>query len=397
MKLLILLSRFPYPLEKGDKLRAYNHIKYLSKKHEIILCAINTNRLHKNAISSLQLYCKKIEIINLSKLVIFINLLRAIFTKKPFQVEYFYNKKAHIKIAKLIKETNPDHIFCQLIRVSEYVKNSPGIKTIDYQDVFSKGIERRLNIAPFYIKWFLKIELKRLLKYENSIFSYFDKKIIISKPDRDLIPHPDKDAIVVIPNGVDTDYFNSSFSIHHSSFIIHKKHDLLFTGNMGYYPNVVSAIYLAKEILPEVITFHPNIKLLIAGANPHKRVRELKTGNINISGWVEDLRECYAVAKIFIAPMIIGTGLQNKLLEAMSMKIPCITSKLANEALGAINGKEIIVCETTGEYVNSILELLNNKEKHDEIANNAYNFITKNFNWNTLTGQLERVINNNDK
>ncbi|OQX72163.1 MAG: hypothetical protein B6D61_14915, partial [Bacteroidetes bacterium 4484_249] len=318
MRIFILLSRFPYPLEKGDKLRAYNQIKFLSENHEIHLCALNDTKLNDKSISALEPFCKSITVINLSKFAILLNIIKAFFKGKPLQVGYFYNAAAQKKINRLIETITPDHIYCQLIRVTEYVKNTQIKKTLDFQDVFSKGVERRSLTSPLYLKPILKSEYKRLLKYENLIFDYFDNKTIISKPDRELIPHPEKDKIEIVINGVDTGFFKP--------MKIKKEYEVVFIGNMGYPPNVNAAEYLAKEILPLVHKQKPETKLVLAGASPHANVMALKNNKVEVTGWMEDIRECYAKSKIFIAPMQIGTGLQNKLLEAMAMKIPCITS-----------------------------------------------------------------------
>lgn len=384
MKLFVLLSRVPYPHEKGDKLRAFNHIKYLSKNHEIILCALNDTKIHKDAFESLKPYCKTISIIKLSKLCIIVNILKSLFTGNPLQVGYFYSNKAGKKINALIKENNPDHIFCQLIRVTEYVKHIDIPKTLDYQDAFSKGIERRIDLSPFYMKPLLKMEYIRLKKYENHIFRYFDNKIIISYQDRDLIEHKEKDKIIVVSNGVDTGFFKPMQR--------GKKYDLLFTGNMSYIPNVISAEFLVKKILPEVKRKYPQVKLMLAGASPGCRIKALRSDNVEITGWVDDIRNCYAMSKIFIAPMQIGIGLQNKLLEAMAMQLPCITSHLANNALSAKENHEILIGSNVEEYVKHIFFLLKNKDKAHEIALNGYNFVLTNYNWEKLTEKLSHII-----
>jgi sugar transferase (PEP-CTERM/EpsH1 system associated) len=385
MRLFFILPRVPYPTEKGDKLRAFHQIKHLSKHHEIILCALNDGTLHEDAIPVLKKYVKAIHIIPISKLSIAINLVKTLFSGKPLQVGYFYNASSAKKIHALIEKYKPDHIFCQLIRVAEYVKDIPIPKTLDYQDVFSKGVERRLVTSPFYLKPFLKIEYNRLLRYEHDAFEAFDNKIIISAPDRDLIPHPDRDKIVVVANGVDADFFRPMEA--------EQEYDLVFTGNMGYPPNIKSAEFLVNEILPEVFPHKPGLRLLIAGASPHLRVMVLQSPQVDVSGWVPDMRDCYAGARIFIAPMQIGTGLQNKLLEAMAMKIPCITSPLAFQALNARDGEDILVAKTPKEYAAHILMLLDNPEKAAKIAQNGYDFVQKHFNWDTETDKINKLIN----
>ena len=384
MKLFILLPRVPYPTEKGDKLRAFNQIKQLSKHHEIILCALNDSVLHDQAIPVLTKYAKAVYILPIAKFTILVNLVKTIFTKNPLQVGYFYNKTTARKIDQLIRQHQPDHIFCQLIRVAEYVKGYNIPKTLDYQDVFSKGIERRMATSPSYMKPFLKFEYDRLLAYEHDIFSFFDNKIIISYPDRDQIPHDEREKIVVVPNGVDTDFFKP--------MSVKKDYDLVFTGNMGYPPNINAAEFLVQKILPEVIQWKPDVKLLIAGANPHLRVSVLKSANVEVTGWVPDMRECYAAAKIFIAPMQIGTGLQNKLLEAMAMQVPCITSSLANQALKAKENEEILIAQTPMEYGKCVQDLLTKPELATKIARNGYEYVHRNYSWERETTKIEELM-----
>jgi sugar transferase (PEP-CTERM/EpsH1 system associated) len=384
MKIFILLSRFPYPLEKGDKLRAYHQIRHLAKNHELHLCALNDIHIKVEHQTALDPFCKSVHIINLSKSGAAWNIFKAFISGKPLQVGYFFNNSAKKKINDLIDEIQPDHIFCQLIRVTEYVKDREISKTLDYQDVFSKGVDRRSLSAPFYMKPVLRSEYRRLLKYEHDIFSQFDHKTIISVPDRDLIPHPDKGKIEVVINGVDTDFF--------TPMEVEKEYDLVFTGNMGYPPNVNAANFLAKEILPLVQKKHPGVKVMLAGATPHPSVLSLKNKNIEVTGWVDDIRECYAKARVFIAPMQIGTGLQNKLLEAMAMKIPSITSGLANSALKATNGKEILVGNTAQDFADHIIHLLDNPDFAAEMATKGYDFVHQNYNWASATQKLENLM-----
>lgn len=384
MKIFVLLSRFPYPLEKGDKLRAFNQIKILAKNHEIHLCALNDINLKPEYLSAIQPFCKTVHIINLSKFTLAWNIFLAFISGKPLQVGYFYNRSSHRKISRLINEIKPDHIYCQLLRVAEYVRTSKIPKTLDYQDVFSKGVERRLATCPEYLKPVLKLEYKRLCRYENELFDDFDNKTIISYPDRDFIPHPERNKIVVVTNGVDTNYFKP--------LEIQKKYDLIFTGNMSYPPNVKAANFLGKEILPLLRQSFSNLKLVLAGASPHKQILELQSENIEVTGWTEDIRTFYASSRVFIAPMQIGTGLQNKLLEAMAMKIPCITTPLANKALGATDGEEILVGKTASELADHVLYLLNYPEKADQIAQKGFEFVQQNFNWESATKKLEDLI-----
>lgn len=119
----------------------------------------------------------------------------------------FLQQQKSQKIDKIIKSVNPDRIYCQLFRMAEYVRNSKIKKTIDYQDAFSKGMERRSEKAVFPVKQLMKMEANRIARYEVEIFDDFDCKTMITGIDRDLIKHPMKHEIKIVPNGVDFSKF----------------------------------------------------------------------------------------------------------------------------------------------------------------------------------------------
>ncbi|MEA3504785.1 MAG: glycosyltransferase [Bacteroidota bacterium] len=384
MKLFVLLPRVPYPIEKGDKLRAYHQLRHLAEKHEIILCALSDEEIHPDAFSELKKIVSELHIIKLTKFGSACNIVKAFFNGKPLQVGYYYNKKAHKQIKKLIEKYQPDHIYAQLVRVAEYVKKQQVSTTIDYQDVFSKNIYRRAQTEAWYKKPVFYLEAARLKRYERKVFDCFDNKTIIAEPDRVWIDHKDREQIHIIGNGVDMDFFKP--------IKIEKKYDLVFIGNMSYAPNVDSAEYLANEIIPEIHKTNPEITLTLAGASPLPRVKALATDKIKVTGWVDDIRESYAAAKIFIAPMNIGTGLQNKLLEAMAMGIPCITSVLANDSLNAIPEKDVLIGTTKQDYAQYVISLLNNPEKAKNLAKNGAAFVNKNFDWSAATSKLEKIM-----
>ncbi len=379
MKILVLTSRVPYPLDKGDKLRIYHQLKYLSSHHEVLLCALGETS-EKN-IQHLSEICS-VKTFKLNKFKTLVNLFLALFSDQPFQVKYFYQKSVHKKIKQTLTEFKPDHIYCQLIRCSEYVKNEHDIpKTLDYMDVFSKGMERRIKHSKFWLKPFVKAEYKRLLRYENLMFEYFENKTIISKQDRDYIYHKNRKEIHVISNGVDTNFFEPQEQ--------EKQFDLVFVGNLNYPPNIKACLFIVNHILP---LLSEDVKVLLSGATPSQQVLSLSSSNVEVRSWVDDIRNSYASGKIFVAPMFTGTGLQNKLLEAMSMGLPCITTSLVNNALNANSSKEIFIAENAQEFAEKITFLLSNENQKQELAQNGQKFIQQNYSWDKYNKQLEDII-----
>jgi sugar transferase (PEP-CTERM/EpsH1 system associated) len=388
MKLLYLTSRVPYPLDKGDKVRAYHQIEELSKYYEVCLFSLNDQDLHPQALTALEKICSKVVIVNLNKIELFFNLIRTFFGSKPMQVGYFHNKRSQAAFSNLVIEFKPDTVFCQLIRTAEYARGISLPKTLDYMDVFSKGIERRISKVNFLRRPFFRMEYRRLLRYEHDIFSSFNNRTIISKQDRDLIPHPSNAEIQVIPNGVDLSFF------HPLTEKPVKEFDVLFNGNMSYPPNVESVTFLVEEIMPHVWKKYPKARVLISGTDPVIRVRELASDRVSVSGWVEDVRSNFSRSRMLVAPMQLSIGLQNKLIEAMAMQVPCVTSTLANNALAAKDGAEVLVADTPEQYAARIFSLLEDEAYAASIAEKGYAFVKANYNWTQAGERLQEVILN---
>jgi sugar transferase (PEP-CTERM/EpsH1 system associated) len=381
----MLVSRIPWPLEKGDKLRAYHQLKCLAENHEVHLCCLSDSSIHPDAIVELKKITPHVHIISLNRMMIFWRMFRALFSDKPFQVHYFFQTAAQRKVIKLIQSVQPDHIYCQLIRTSEYVKNLHGFrKTIDYMDALSAGYQRRIKTAPWWQKPFVSEETRRLKNYEHLIFDYFEHQTIISEQDQQLILHPDRKKIVVIPNGIDAEFFSN----HHPK----PHYDLVFTGNMSYPPNVDCSIRIALHILPIIHKTRPDIKLLIAGANPSSEVRALASSHVKVSGWMDDIREAYISSKVFIAPMRTGSGLQNKLLEAMCMNLACITTPIAANAMKAIHQKHMLIGESDEEIAAFALNLLQDENLRTSMSTEGRNFASAHFNWRKSVETLVKVI-----
>lgn len=383
MKICMLVSRVPWPLEKGDKLRAYHQLRELCKHHEVHLMCLSDGTVDELAIDQLKKITPHVFVYRLNRFKMLIRMCVAFFSRKPFQVHYFYEHSVARKIRTRIEDIKPDFIYCQLVRCSEYVKHLHHYKkTIDYMDALSAGLKRRLPGAPWYAVPFVKEEARRLTAYEHLVFDYFEHHTIISDQDRKLIYHSQRNRVHVVPNGIDAIYFrkNSTGT---------KSVDLVFTGNMSYPPNVEGARRLALVILPLVRKVYPNVKLQIAGATPASSVLALASDSVVVTGWLDDIREAYNNARVFVAPMLSGSGMQNKLLEAMSMELPCVTTELAAAPLGVTHEKECLVGRTDEELAEGIIKLLSDDSLAKQIACAGRNYVIQHFDWAATVKILE--------
>lgn len=385
MKVLFLMYRFPYPLDRGDKLRAYYQIKHLARKHDVYLYSIVDDEYREEYQKELAPYCKEMFFHRIGKKKFYINLIKNLINGKPLQLAFAADDEIKSELKEIVSKYQIDASTVIMIRAAENLVGVDVRKTLDYQDAISIGFARRSQSLSFPRSLLYSIEAKRLAEYENYLFDQFDEKVIITEEDRKFIQHDKQSEIKIIRNGISLDYFKADKQVA-------KVYDIAFVGNMTYEPNIVSVKYMVEKIMPIVWQTHPEAKVLVAGADPVEEIRALSSEKVFVSGRLDDIRSAYNSARIFLAPMQLGTGLQNKLLEAMAMHLPVVTSALCNYALNAIEGKEILVCSSPSDYAESVVRLLDNPLYASEISENAYKFLEANFSWDSVNAEYEKII-----
>lgn len=434
--------------------------------HEIVLVALTEALISDNYLKELKPFCTTVYALRLTKLAIFNNILQNILRgiKLPFQVAYFFNAQIKKQINNIVIKEKPDHIYCHLVRMSEYVKDIADMpKTLDFMDAFGAGTQRRAAISSIFTRFLWHFEAKLMLNYEKRIAPYFNNLTIISEQDRERLPISES-LITVVGNGVDVDYFslinfekNNLETLKHNLDVLKeelalnknkskinkielinqqlelndneliddeldrikdeleaiksnsetdkaqlmlikndvnalKRYDLCFVGNLGYYSNVEAVRFLIKKIYPLLKKAKPDIKILIAGARPTTEIQYLGNENITVLGWLDDIREAYAHSRVLVAPLMHGIGQQNKILEAMAMHVPVVSTSRVNNAIGATPETEILVADTEGVFAEQILRLLQDIDLQNLMADNGRAFVEKRYSWDGATAALERLI-----
>jgi len=387
MKILVALSRFPYPKEKGDKLRAYHQLKGLATNHDIHLVSLNHEQPPKEHIEHVLGFCKTVEVVVQNRTDHILNLLAALFSFAPIQVHYFKSAQMKRVLKRVGEQEQVDVLYVQLIRLGMNIPT--GLKVprfLDYMDSFSRGMLKRVPFTKWYAKPFVRIEARRLAKYEVSIAKKFDAWSMITEADIRRFPNDIKSKTLIIPNGVGLEFF--AYGPNGRP----KDYDLIFTGNLGYHPNVQATKYLIKEILPALHRRGINPRICLAGVRPAPEIIAFKNERIEVTGYVEDMCDYLSRAKLYVAPMISGSGLQNKLLESMAMGMPTLTTPLANNALNAKPGVEIIICDSAREFADTIVELLQNPESGSIVGAQGRLYVKQNFNWEHSIQKLEKAL-----
>jgi len=389
MKILVVLPRFPYPLEKGDKLRAYHQIVELSRRHEIHLFAVSHDKVTPGQRAALEPYCRSITVVTPTRFTALFNTARNYFRSKSLQMGYWDSARARCAVKDLAKKVKPDVVYNQMVRTVPLVARLQVPKVMDFQDALSMNTERRMEQSHGLLRSILHYEFKMLRSTEYNAFKIFDALTIISETDADAIPHKRNGDIHIVRNGVDFDYFAPQPL---SPSAPQPLNTIVFCGNMQYAPNIDAARYLVNDIMPLVWQKRPEARLVLAGATPTAAVRRLAGPRVEVTGSVPDIRPYYAHSRLFIAPMRLGSGLQNKLLEAMAMGVPCVTTPIANEALGATPGTHLLVGNSPQELASHILSLLADPARAQALSAAALDYVHQNFSWPAAVQPLEDIF-----
>lgn len=384
MKISILLSRFPYPLDKGDKLRAYHFIRLLSRNHQISLITLDDTQNASSYLENLKPYCSEIHIYSLSLSRRSGNLVKTLNKKIPAQVAYFYDTAIHDKVRGVIHSFNPDVVFGQLLRVAPYLENLNRKVVLDYMDAFSHIAEKNADFSVGIKRLFWRREFKLMREYEKLTYPKFSITTIISERDKSLLNHP---GMHVISNGIDLDFFKPDKNSK-------KKFDFVFVGNLSYKPNIDCVNYILKEVFPAIQSSMPDASLLIAGKSPSKSLLNLKQKNIVVKPDLVDIREAYNSSSVLLAPIQTGAGIQNKILEAMAMGLPCVASRQVADGFGISNQNILPAGNNTHEICTLAISLLQDKNFYSRVTEQARDFVFENYSWEKSVRRLENILTN---
>lgn len=350
--LLYLCHRIPFPPDKGDKIRAFHMIEHLSSKFRVHLgCFIDdpADAVHLPALQA------RVASVGCFPLRPAAARLRALATCRPGQpllAEYFSDQRLAAWVRRTAQAHPIAHVVAFSVAMAPYadlIRDVPRI--LDMVDIDSEKFAAygRTSSWPKRLVW--AREARTLLAFERAAVARFDRTLLISDAERDhfsgLAPES-RARTFVIGNGVDLRYFAPSTDF--ARPFPAGRRTILFTGAMDYRPNIEAVTWFATNVMPRLENFRP--LFVIAGSNPASAVRALEqTGDVMVTGRVADTRPYLAHADLVIAPLLIGRGVQNKVLEAMAMARPVLASPAAATGIAGVVGRDLLVAESVAEWV----------------------------------------------
>ena len=373
-KILYLAFRFPIPANDGYKMRVYYYCKMMKELgYEVDLFFIDSKagvlEYHNNKKAAKELF-NNIYYREHTKKQKLKNAVKSILKNESLQQNHYFDIEGKKQVEELQKINKYDKVVSSYIRMFDYIKDLEGAeKIIDYTDSISYNYFDAKEKAKGLWKYIYKYEYPRVKKYEKYILENIHKAYITSPEDRDFILEGEKPKVQfsVFPQGISDEALNYS-RVNYEEDIIS------FIGQMSYYPNVDAVEYFCNEIL-EKLDFKGIF--YIVGKNPSKKVLELekKYKNVKVTGFVDDPYEILAKSKLIVAPMRLGGGIQNKVLEGMALgKVVVTFEKIVKPIIGSIHGENIISCRDTEDYIDKVNMVLNETiEYRKNIGKNSKN------------------------
>jgi polysaccharide biosynthesis protein PslH len=378
MRLLYLTHTCPYPPNKGERIRCFNILKHLSRQYEVEIIYPSFSHDHADCKAALLRYCRSVKTAYINPLLAYMRCLPGLLTKQPLTTPIFYSKK----LERLIQVASFDLVLVDCSSMARYVLDEPIPKILDFVDIDSEKWKQYATTASFPKNFIYGLEAKRLVNFEAKLCRIFDSCLVVSNTEKQLVK--DKTNVVVVANGIDLQFFTPQRKS--------SEHILTFTGAMNYRPNVDGVIYFHNEILPLIRKQIPTVKFIIAGMQPSAKIRALADDHTIVTGFVPDIREYLSKADVCVVPLRIAKGIQNKILEAMAMKVPVVATSNANNGINATDKTEIMLADSSYDFANATVRLMKDTKLRDTITKNARDFVEKNFCWERNLETLDNLI-----
>ena len=394
-ELLFLAHRIPYPPNKGDKIRSYNLLKYLSKKYRIHLGAFVDDPIDLSYTEYLEEYCQTIFLQYINPLHRRIISLKGLLNGSPLTLQYYNHPKMHQWVLSVLKEKQIENVLTFCSPMAQYVPKKIGSisrRIVDFVDVDSDKWAQYANTKTWPLNWVYQREANTLQNYERIVATDFDASIFVSSEELNLFSKmapESRDRCFYIQNGVDTEYFSPD-----KEYLNPYKDNskvLVFTGVMDYWANIDAVSWFAKKVFPGILKSIPDAEFYIVGTRPSSEVQELsKKPGITVTGSVPDVRIYLKHAAGAVAPMRIARGVQNKVLEAMSMGLPVLTTTMGAEGIKTKPGIELLVSSDTAVMQTIAIGILNGE--YDFMGQAARKFILKSYEWENNLHHLDDLL-----
>lgn len=389
MNILYLCHRFPYPPTRGGKIRPFHMIRHLGEAgHKVTVCSMVRSQAEAEEAKGLAAHCAGFEAARVHEPLQVARMIARLPLPTPSSMGYFYSASLAATVRRLLASQAWDLIFVHCSSVAQYVQDVRGVpKILDFGDMDSQKWLEYANYKRFPLSLGYRLEGLKLHSAEKRLARQFDLCTAITRAEwQTLEDFGTGLASGWFPNGVDADYFSPTDGVYDSD-------TLSFIGRMDYYPNQECMQRFCKEVWPLLRAKRPNMKLVIVGADPPREVLALaELPGVTVTGSVDDVRPYVRSSALMIAPLAIARGTQNKILEAMAMGVPVVTSSVAASGVDADAQAHFLVEDSTADTVAAVLRIIESPSERARLASAGRSRMLTHHDWTRSMHRMDVLV-----
>ena len=390
MRVLYLCHRIPYPPNKGDKIRAFHQLRALAAHHEVDLFTLADEDGDAAHAPALEQFCRRVTVYTLNRRWAKLASLPYLLTHQPLTLPYFYSRELAREIRQAIRERSYDRIFVYCSAMAQYVEAAGPIPVfLDLVDVDSDKWRQYASFTRFPFSAVYRREARCLADYERRASERAAGVFVTTEREAQLVRDlSDSIRVHVIPNGVDTAYFDPQAVAPVAAGPV-----ILCTGDMAYFPNEEAVGFFARNVFPVIRQTVADARFLIVGRNPGRNVQQLATlPGVEVTGFVPDVRTYLAQARVAVAPFSIAAGIQNKILEAMAYGLPVVATPRTVQGLSKNVAELVETGSTAEELAAKTLRLLNDPEWARRKGLEGRSRVAADYDWQRALDALLRIF-----
>jgi len=396
MRILWVKAGGLLPLDSGGRIRSYNLVRELAKAHQVTFFGFHGQEdeaahAELNSICE-QVVCFPLQLPSPKSVGESFRYLAGLASREPYSIRKYYRPHVARELDALVKKGNYDVIVCDFVCAASVIPwDSPSHKVLFTHNVEATIWKRHYEVASNPVwKFIAWREWRAMERAENGHLRKADLVLAVSNADRDVFARvisPEK--LRVIPTGVDIDYFAPRPAAEEENLLV-------FTGSMDWLPNEDGVFYFAKEILPRISQAVPAVRLIVVGRKPSRRLEALAAENnqIQLTGWVEDVRPHVARASACVVPLRVGSGTRLKIFEAMSMGKAVISTTIGAEGLPVDSGRHLLLADRPEDFAKAAVLLLQNKSERRRLGAEARTLVETKFSWASVASEFEHALHN---
>jgi sugar transferase (PEP-CTERM/EpsH1 system associated) len=318
--------------------------------------------------------------------------IQALLSFQPYRVVKFWHRSFYQKVCQLLQSKAFDVIWIHCLNMAAYLNPAlthEAIVVLDQLDIDEFVWERYARNGNWAIRMFARWNLIKLRRFRERVLRYFDVILSVSEQEAEFTRKraPKSCRIWTVPNGVDVEYFRPPSEEGKKGNII------MFSGSMDVTMNIDAVVRFVREIFPVIKKAIPDVEFWIVGRNPDLRVRKLvEISGVRVTGTVEDVRPYYERAKVFVAPLRYGAGTKLKILEAMAMGVPIVSTSVGCQGINVAWGKHLFVEDDNERMAERVIELLENESVREGLSAAGRALVEKKYSWQSVISETESKL-----